>query len=71
MTIQHQKGIQRPVPGLTVSGLAQIATGAVTGFAYATAANRPDGLRRYGVQAPGRVRQPHLDCCSCRAGSAW
>jgi hypothetical protein len=49
------------VSGLVVSGLAQIAVGALTGFPYAVAAYRPDLLPKLGIRAPGRVRQLHLD----------
>lgn len=50
-----------PVAGLTVSGLTQIAAGAATGFAYAATVYRPGSLDRFGVRAPGRIRQLHLD----------
>ncbi|MGC4937960.1 hypothetical protein [Kribbella sp. DT2] len=54
--------VRRPaVSGLTVSGLAQIAAGAATGFAYAAVVYRPGSLDRFGVRAPGRIRQLHLD----------
>ncbi|GAB3930326.1 hypothetical protein GCM10029976_031890 [Kribbella albertanoniae] len=49
------------VNGLVVSGLAQIAVGALTGFPYAAAVYKPELLAKTGVQAPGRIRQLHLD----------
>jgi hypothetical protein len=50
-----------PVGGLVVSGLIQIALGALTGFPYTVAAYKPELLGMLRVQAPGRVRQLHLD----------
>ncbi|GAA1604568.1 MULTISPECIES: hypothetical protein [Kribbella] len=49
------------VNGLVVSGLAQIAAGALTGFPYAATVYKPELLAKAGVQAPGRIRQLHLD----------
>lgn len=57
----------RPAPaaagvnGLVVSGLTQIAVGALTGFPYAIARYKPELLAKTGLQAPGRIRQLHLD----------
>ena len=50
-----------PIDGLVVSGLTQIAVGALTGFPYAIATYKPELLGRLRVRAPGRVRQLHLD----------
>jgi hypothetical protein len=50
-----------PIDGVVVSGLAQVALGALTGIPYAIATYRPELLDRLGVRAPGRVRQLHLD----------
>jgi hypothetical protein len=47
--------------GLVVSGLAQIAVGALAGFPYAAASYKPELLQGLGIQAPGRIRQLHLD----------
>ena len=51
----------RGVNGLVVSGLTQVALGALTGFPYAVAVSRPERLRAVGVRAPHRIRQLHLD----------
>jgi hypothetical protein len=50
-----------PISGLVVSGLTQIAVGALTGFPYAAATYAPELLGALRVQAPGRIRQLHLD----------
>jgi hypothetical protein len=50
-----------PISGLVASGLTQIALGALTGFPYAAATYKPELLGPLRVQAPGRVRQLHLD----------
>ncbi|QYN33665.1 hypothetical protein K1T35_35075 [Pseudonocardia sp. DSM 110487] len=50
-----------PVNGLVVSGLAQIALGALAGFPYAIATYQPQLLAVLGVRAPHRIRQLHLD----------
>jgi hypothetical protein len=47
--------------GLVVSGLGQIAVGALAGFPYAAALYKPELLQGLGIQAPGRIRQLHLD----------
>jgi hypothetical protein len=52
---------ERVVNGLVVSGLVQIAVGALTGFPYAAATYKPDLARQLGIEAPRRVRQLHLD----------
>jgi hypothetical protein len=49
------------INGLVVSGLVQIAVGALTGFPYAAAVYRPGLIAKAGVKAPGRIRQLHLD----------
>jgi hypothetical protein len=59
---RHDDTTARPlVNGLVVSGLVQIAVGALTGFPYAAAAYKPELLAKAGVKAPGRIRQLHLD----------
>jgi hypothetical protein len=50
-----------PVNGLVVSGLAQVALGALVGFPYAIAIYKPELLSNLRVRAPHRVRQLHLD----------
>jgi hypothetical protein len=49
------------VSGLVVSGLAQVALGALTGIPYAIATYKPELLSALRVRAPHRVRQLHLD----------
>jgi hypothetical protein len=49
------------VPLLTALGLASIALGAVSGWLVLVATERPQWLRRWGIVAPGRFRQAHLD----------
>jgi hypothetical protein len=51
----------RHVNGLVVSGVAQVALGALTGVPYAIAVSRPELLRAVGIRAPRRIRQLHLD----------
>jgi hypothetical protein len=50
-----------PISGLVVSGLAQVAVGALAGFPYAAATYKPELLGTLRVRAPGRLRQLHLD----------
>jgi hypothetical protein len=50
-----------PVNGLVVSGLAQVALGALAGFPYAIATYKPGQLSTLQVRAPHRIRQLHLD----------
>src|ERR1700710_1468404 len=46
---------------LVVSGLTELALGALTGWVYTVAVKRPDLLRRVGITSPSRIRQWHLD----------
>src|SRR3954464_8185210 len=46
---------------LLVSGLTELAAGALTGWVYTVAVKRPDLLRRIGISSPDRIRQWHLD----------
>jgi hypothetical protein len=50
-----------PASGLVVSGLAQVALGALVGIPYAIATYKPHLLGNLRVRAPHRVRQLHLD----------
>ncbi|HSP36139.1 MAG TPA: hypothetical protein VLR26_00110 [Frankiaceae bacterium] len=51
-----------PVPSaLVVSGLTELALGALSGWVYTVAVKRPDLLRRIGIGSPARIRQWHLD----------
>jgi len=42
-------------------GLGELALGALLGWAMVAQSQRPDLLRRWGVIAPHRIRQVHLD----------
>lgn len=46
---------------LIVSGLTELALGALSGWVYTVAVKRPDLLRRVGISSPARIRQWHLD----------
>jgi hypothetical protein len=61
MTKSRQESATPGLSWLVVSGLAQIAVGALTGFPYAAAAYKPGLVEKAGVKAPGRIRQLHLD----------
>lgn len=51
-----------PIPSpLIVSGLAELALGALSGWAQTAAVQRPDLLRKMGITSPSRIRQWHLD----------
>jgi hypothetical protein len=51
-----------PAPSaLVVSGLTELALGALSGWVYTVAVKRPDLLRRVGIASPSRIRQWHLD----------
>lgn len=53
---------ERRVPSpLIVSGLAELALGALSGWAQTAAVQRPDLLRKVGITSPSRIRQWHLD----------
>jgi hypothetical protein len=49
------------VDGLVVSGLTELAVGALTGWLYALAIADPDRARTLGVRSVARLRQWHLD----------
>jgi hypothetical protein len=46
---------------LVVSGLTELALGALSGWVYTAAVKRPDLLRTVGITSPSRIRQWHLD----------
>ena len=54
---------RRPHPpdGIVVSGLTELAAGALTGWAMAVAVSRPADLERLGIRSAARLRQWHLD----------
>jgi hypothetical protein len=53
-------GDQPPSP-LVLSGLTELALGALSGWVYTAAVKRPDLLRNVGIKSPSRIRQWHLD----------
>lgn len=46
---------------LVLSGLVELAVGALTGWPYALAVNNPDRIGALGIQSVPRLRQWHLD----------
>jgi hypothetical protein len=52
---------ERPVDGLVVSGLAELALGALTGWPYAVAIADPQRAKALGIRSTARMRQWHLD----------
>lgn len=60
-TVTNPARTSSRISGLVVSGLAQVALGALTGFPYAIATYKPELLSRTYVPAPHRIRQLHLD----------
>lgn len=49
------------IEGLVVSGLTELALGALTGWPMALAVSRPQDLHRIGIRSGARLRQWHLD----------
>ncbi len=49
------------VDGLVLSGLAELALGAMTGWPYALAISDPPRARAIGIRSTARMRQWHLD----------
>ena len=49
------------VDGLVVSGLTELAMGALMGWPMALAVSRPDDLPKIGIRSGARLRQWHLD----------
>jgi hypothetical protein len=52
---------ERPVNGLMVSGLSELALGALTGWPYALAIADPERAKKAGIRSTARLRQWHLD----------
>jgi hypothetical protein len=50
-----------PVDGLVVSGLTELAVGALTGWLYALAIADPEKAKALGIRSVPRLRQWHLD----------
>ena len=49
------------IDGLVVSGLTELALGALTGYPMALAVSRPEDLSKVGIRSGARLRQWHLD----------
>jgi hypothetical protein len=49
------------IDGLVVSGLTELALGAITGWPMAVAVSRPEDLPKIGIRSGARLRQWHLD----------
>jgi len=50
-----------PIDGLVVSGLTELALGALTGWPYALAIADPERAHALGIRSTARMRQWHLD----------
>lgn len=60
-TRSHLTGGRRSTDPLLVSGLTELALGAITGWPYALAISDPEMAKRLGIRSVGRMRQWHLD----------
>lgn len=49
-----------PIDALVVSGLTELALGALTGRLMAVAVSRPEDLKKLGIRSGARLRQWHL-----------
>jgi hypothetical protein len=49
------------IDGLVVSGLTELALGALTGWPMSVAVSRPEDLSKLGIRSGARLRQWHLD----------
>ncbi len=54
-------GASKPNTTLMVSGLVELAAGALIGWPYALAVSDPERARRLGIRSTPRLRQWHLD----------
>lgn len=59
--LRRRKPAQGNVDGLVVSGLTELALGALTGWPMAVAVSRPEDLPKVGIRSGARLRQWHLD----------
>lgn len=46
---------------LVVSGLTELAVGALTGWVYTAVKTKPEAMQELGIREPDRIRQWHLD----------
>ncbi len=49
------------MPLLVKLGICELAAGVLSGWAMIAMVERPEALKRLGVDQPGRIRQTHLD----------
>lgn len=59
--MKRRRPAQPPIDGLVVSGLTELALGALTGWPMSLAVTRPDDLAKIGIRSGARLRQWHLD----------
>jgi hypothetical protein len=52
---------EQHIDGLVVSGLTELALGALTGWPMALSVSRPEDLPKIGIRSRARLRQWHLD----------
>jgi hypothetical protein len=57
----RRRGGGAEIDGLVVSGLTELALGALTGWPMSLAVTRPQDLPKIGIQSAARLRQWHLD----------
>jgi hypothetical protein len=55
------RGTSKTNEALMLSGLSELALGALTGWPYALAVDDPDRVRNLGIRSTDRLRQWHLD----------
>jgi hypothetical protein len=59
---RSEQPVRRAAPdGLVISGLAELALGALTGWPYALAIADPQRAKALGIRSTARMRQWHLD----------
>jgi hypothetical protein len=58
---RRPRGDGPAIDGLVVSGLTELALGALTGWPMALAVSRPQDLGKLGIRSGARLRQWHLD----------
>jgi hypothetical protein len=58
---RRPRGEVPAIDGLVVSGLTELALGALTGWPMAIAVSRPQDLGKLGIRSGARLRQWHLD----------
>lgn len=61
VALRRRKHRRPPIEGLVVSGLTEVAIGALAGWPMAVAVSRPDDLAKLGIRSGARLRQWHLD----------